>query len=192
MLSPLASALGGRPAERIALTSMPLGLAIAIAIMVALKRAGAPLVYLLGGWAPPLGIVLRADGLSAVMMAITAVVIGAVGVFGRTDFRTPSDSVEARAPFAFWILLLAVWGALNMVFLGGDLFTLYVALELLTFAAVPLVCLDGRAEIGVSSRMPMPIALAPRPPCEPVHMRWILEPLGRLTGPLRDFLPMPR
>jgi len=37
------------------LTSMPLGLAIATAIMVALKRAGAPLVYLLGGWAPPAG-----------------------------------------------------------------------------------------------------------------------------------------
>ena len=33
-----------------------------------------------------------------------------------------------------------------MVFLGGDLFNLYVALELLTFAAVPLVSLDGRAE----------------------------------------------
>jgi multicomponent Na+:H+ antiporter subunit D len=33
---------------------------------------------------------------------------------------------------------------LNTVFLGGDLFTLYVAMELLTFAAVPLVCLDGR------------------------------------------------
>ena len=29
---------------------------------------------------------------------------------------------------------------------GGDLFNLYVALELLTFAAVPLVSLDGRAE----------------------------------------------
>jgi multicomponent Na+:H+ antiporter subunit D len=29
---------------------------------------------------------------------------------------------------------------------SGDLFTLYVALELLTFAAVPLVCLDGRGE----------------------------------------------
>ena len=43
-------------------------------------------------------------------------------------------------------MLLAIWGALNTVFLGGDLFTLYVALELLTFAAVPLVCLDGRAE----------------------------------------------
>jgi formate hydrogenlyase subunit 3/multisubunit Na+/H+ antiporter MnhD subunit len=43
-------------------------------------------------------------------------------------------------------LLLAVWAALNAVFLGADLFNLFVALELLTFAAVPLVCLDGRAE----------------------------------------------
>ncbi|WP_283848228.1 proton-conducting transporter membrane subunit [Bradyrhizobium sp. NAS80.1] len=41
---------------------------------------------------------------------------------------------------------MAIWGALNTIFLGGDLFTLYVALELLTFAAVPLVSLDGRAE----------------------------------------------
>ena len=63
----------------------------------------------------------------------------------RTSY-TPAGSVEARAAFAFWIFLLAIWGALNTVFLGGDLFTLYVALELLTFAAVPLVCLDGRAE----------------------------------------------
>src|SRR5262249_57900106 len=83
---------------------------------------------------------------SAVMMAITAVVVGAVGIFARADFATPEGSSEARAPFAFWILLLAVWGALDTVFLGGDLFTLYVALELLTFAAVPLVSLDGRAE----------------------------------------------
>ncbi len=73
-------------------------------------------------------------------------VICAVGVFAHADFRTPEGSVEARAPFAFWILLLAIWGALNTVFLSGDLFTLYVGLELLTFAAVPLVCLDGRAE----------------------------------------------
>jgi len=69
-----------------------------------------------------------------------------IGVFARADFRIAAGEVEARAPFAFWILLLAIWGALNTVFLGGDLFTLYVALELLTFAAVPLVCLDGRAE----------------------------------------------
>src|SRR5262245_49007279 len=138
----LALAAGGRHVERLALGTMPLGLAIAGAIPVAMRQAGAPLVYLLGAWPPPLGVALRADGLSAVMLAITAVVIGAIGLFAHADFRTPAETNEARAPFAFWILLLAVWGALNTVFLAGDLFSLYVALELLTFAAVPLVCLD--------------------------------------------------
>jgi formate hydrogenlyase subunit 3/multisubunit Na+/H+ antiporter MnhD subunit len=142
----LAFAAGGRHVERVAFATMPLGLAIAVAIAVTLRQTGSPLAYLLGGWAPPLGVALRADGLSTVMMMITAVVICAVGLFARADFRTPAGSPEARAPFAFWILLVAIWGALNTVFLAGDLFTLYVALELVTFAAVPLVSLDGRAE----------------------------------------------
>jgi multicomponent Na+:H+ antiporter subunit D len=140
----LAFLAGGRHGERIAFATMPVGFAIAVAILFALRRTGGPLVYLLGGWAPPLGVALRADGLSAVMMMTTAVVICAVGVFAYADFRTPAR--DARAPSAFWMLLLAIWSALNTIFLGGDLFTLYVALELLTFAAVPLVCLDGRAE----------------------------------------------
>jgi len=142
----LAFAAGGRQVERIAALTLPLGLAIAVAIAVAVWQTDGPLVYLLGGWAPPLGVALRADGLSAVMMTITAAVICAVGVFARADFRTPVGSIESRASFAFWILLLGVWSGLNTVFLSGDLFTSYVALELLTFAAVPLVSLDGRAE----------------------------------------------
>ncbi|HEY2528356.1 MAG TPA: proton-conducting transporter membrane subunit [Xanthobacteraceae bacterium] len=140
----LAFLAGGHHIERIAFATMPLGFAIAVATLVALWRAGGPLVYLLGGWAPPLGVALRADGLSAVMMMTVAVVICAVGVYAYPDFRSPAEG--GRAPSAFWLLLLAIWGALNTVFLGGDLFTLYVALELVTFAAVPLVCLEGRAE----------------------------------------------
>ncbi len=147
----LALAFGGRHAERIVLALMPLGLALALAIAAAVLRAGAPLVYVVGGWAPPLGIALRADGLSAAMMITTAVVISAVGLFARAEFRTPPDVGEARAPLAFWTLLLALWGALNAVLLGDDLFNLFVALELLTFSAVPLVCLDGRAATLVAA-----------------------------------------
>jgi len=142
----LAFVVGGRQVERIVLATMPIGLAIAVGVAVATRQVDGPLVYLLGGWEPPLGVALRADGLSAVMMVTTAVVMCAIGVFARADFVVPEGVAEARAPFAFWILLLAIWAALNTVFLGGDLFTLYVALELLTFAAVPLVSLDGRAE----------------------------------------------
>jgi formate hydrogenlyase subunit 3/multisubunit Na+/H+ antiporter MnhD subunit len=142
----LAVAVGGRNLERIALATLPLDLAVAIAIALTMAPVTGPLVYLLGAWAPPLGVALRADGLSTVMLVITAIVICAIGVYARADFRTPTGSSEARAPFAFWILLLAVWAGLNTAFVAGDLFTLYVALELLTFAAVPLVSLDGRAE----------------------------------------------
>jgi len=139
-------ALGGRYAERIALILMPAGLSVAAAIAVLLWRAGEPLVYVLGGYAPPLGIALRADGFSAVMLLTSAIVISCAGFYARANFATPQGVKEARAPFTFWVLLQAVWAALNIVSLGGDLFNLYVALELLTFAAVPLVCLDGRSE----------------------------------------------
>ena len=140
----LAFALGDRYVRQVAFTVMPVGLAIAVAILLALPRSDGLLVYLLGAWPPPLGVALRADGLSAVMLATTAIVICAVAVFAATDFRPAA--ADARAPFAFWVLLLAIWAALNTIFVGGDLFTLYVALELLTFAAVPLVSLEGRAE----------------------------------------------
>jgi multicomponent Na+:H+ antiporter subunit D len=142
----LSFVLGGRFVERIALILLPIGLAIASTIFVQVNFGYHSLEYIVGGWTPPLGIALRADGLSAAMMMAAAIVICAVGIFARADFRTAADGSETRASFAFWILLLAVWSAMNLIFVGADLFTLYVALELLTFAAVPLVSLDGRAE----------------------------------------------
>src|SRR6516165_9839349 len=141
----LSLALGGRYAERIAFIVMPTGLAVSIAILVSVWRTHNTLQYYVGNWNPPLGIALRADGLSAAMIMTTALLICGIGLFAREQFFA-QPGPEQRAPLVFWTLLLAVWGALNAVFIGSDLFNLYVALELLTFAAVPLVSLDGRAE----------------------------------------------
>lgn len=138
--------LGGRAAQRIAAVTILAGLVVVIAIAQAMRETGGQLVYLLGGWAPPLGVALRADNFALVMMLMVAVVILGIGLYARADFTTPSGVREARRPFVFWALLLAIWGSLNLMFLSGDLFTLYVALELLTFSAIPLVSLDGRAE----------------------------------------------
>jgi multicomponent Na+:H+ antiporter subunit D len=142
----LAVAAGGRYVETLARILLPAGLVLACAILGDVWQNGRSLIYVVGGWMPPLGITLRADGLSAAMMATVTIVICLVGVFAHADFSSRAGPSEARAPFVFWILLIATWGAMNMIFLGGDLFTLYVALELLTFAAIPLVCIDGRAE----------------------------------------------
>ena len=138
--------LGGRRAERIALGLMPVELAVAVAIAYFVWRSGQPLVYTLAGYAPPLGIALRADGFSAVMLVTAGLIAPAAALYARTTFATPPELTEKRAPLVFWTLLQGIQAALSLIFLGGDLFNLYVGLELLTFAAVPLVCLDGRPE----------------------------------------------
>lgn len=138
-------ALGGRYAERIAVLLMPVGLVVTAMIGIVVWRTHNVLQYFVGNWHPPLGVAFRADGFSAVMILTAALLISGIGLFARAQFGSPRQG-EARAPSVFWILLLATWGGLNAVFIGGDLFNLYVALELLTFAAVPLVSLDGRAE----------------------------------------------
>ena len=63
------------------------GSAIALAIAADIWQPRTPLAYLMGGWAPPLGIALRADGLSAIMAVTTAVVICAIGLFARAGFQ---------------------------------------------------------------------------------------------------------
>jgi formate hydrogenlyase subunit 3/multisubunit Na+/H+ antiporter MnhD subunit len=141
----LAIVAGGRHAARIALASMPVGLAVAWMIAMRVWTDGETLVYLVGDWMPPLGIALRADGLSVAMMLTTAIVIIGAGLFAHADFAPPPGGPETRGSLVFWVLLIAVWGAMNLVVMSRDLFNLYVALELLTFAAVPLVSLDGRA-----------------------------------------------
>ncbi len=142
----LALVVGGRYLGRIAVGLMLIGVAAAVGVAHAVLTGGESLQYALGGWAPPLGVTLKADGLSAVMLITSAVLMLAVGIYAQRDFRPPPGAQETRTSLAFWMLLFGVWAGLNIVFLAQDLFTLFVALELLTFSAVPLVGLDGRAE----------------------------------------------
>jgi formate hydrogenlyase subunit 3/multisubunit Na+/H+ antiporter MnhD subunit len=116
----LALALRGPYPEHIALVVMPAGVAVAVVITAELWRARSVLQYFVGGWAPALGVAFRADGLSAVMMLTSALLISGIGLFARAQFPS-SLRREARAPSVFWILLLAIWGALNAVFIGGNL-----------------------------------------------------------------------
>jgi multicomponent Na+:H+ antiporter subunit D len=141
----LGLALGGRALRTLAMITIVLGIVLMLAIADAWLQGGATLVYVLGGWLPPLGIALRADGASVVMLLAVAFVVLGIAVYARDDFAMPEGG-ESRAAWAYWLLLLSVWGSLNLVFVSGDLFTLYVALELLTFAGVPLVCLAGSGE----------------------------------------------
>jgi formate hydrogenlyase subunit 3/multisubunit Na+/H+ antiporter MnhD subunit len=138
---PLAGALLAflfpRRAAPVGLVTAFLTAASACAVLLQVAFGG-PRAYQLGGWGAPLGIDLRADGLSVLMMAMTAVVGTAVSIYARVYLATSPEKVRR-----FWPLWLFLWAALNGLFQAGDVFNLYVNLELLGLSAVALVALTG-------------------------------------------------
>ncbi len=138
----VASRLAALLATAIAL--LQLGLAIQVARSV---LAHGPLRYEIGGWGAPLGIDLYVDGLSAWMLAMTALVgLGVVAYASAYFTCTDHDRVHHHTVDMFWPLCLFLWAALNALFLSGDIFNLYVTLELLTLSAVALIGLAGTVE----------------------------------------------
>lgn len=106
--------------------------------------------YALGGWDAPLGIGWYLDGLSSLMLMTTAVVatavsLYAVGYFAPRTAKTGDGKASAREQY-FWPLWLFAWGGLNVLFMSADAFNIYVALEIISFAAVTLVALSGTVE----------------------------------------------
>lgn len=92
--------------------------------------------HAIGGWGAPLGIDLRADGLSLLMLTLTALVALGVSVYSSAYF-TREQAIR------FWPVWLFLLAALNALFLAADIFNLYVTLELLGLAAVTLTALLG-------------------------------------------------
>jgi multicomponent K+:H+ antiporter subunit D len=86
-----------------------------------------PLVYEIGNWPAPFGIVLVADRLSALMLSLTALLGLAVALYA-------SQGRDLRSRFFHPLLLFQLMG-LNGAFLTGDLFNLFVFFEVLLIAS---------------------------------------------------------
>lgn len=116
--------------------------------------------YPLGGWGAPLGIELHLDGLSAFMLLTTTIVYLCVLAFsGRYLVSRHWMELAGEGKRYFWALILLLWGTLNALFLSGDLFNLYICLELLTLAAVASTALGGGREAVVASLRYLVISL---------------------------------
>lgn len=103
----------------------------------------------LGGWGAPLGIGWRLDGLSACMLLLTALVVGAAAVYRAAE---KPEKPPSEADRYFWPLWLFLWGGLNALFLAADLFNLYVTLEFVSLAAVGLIALAGGPALAAAWR----------------------------------------
>lgn len=114
--------------------------AVSLGLWIAVARDGG-FHYGLGGWDAPLGIELRVDGLAVTFVLLTAVVAGACGIHASAYL-----ALRSAWNRYFWPLFWFLWAGLNGVWLGGDLFNLYVGLELISLAAVGLVALGGESK----------------------------------------------
>ena len=100
-----------------------------------------PQILALGENALPLGIPLYVDGLALAMLWLTGLVGLATSVYASGWLR----AVEHPSGHEYRSVALLLWAGLNALFMSGDLFNLYVALEITTLASVALVALSRGA-----------------------------------------------
>ena len=110
----------------------------------------------LGGWTPPLGISLRLDEAAVFMLFMTAIVGTGISLYARGyfSFRIGGDREQSRHHFQqryFWPLWMLMLAALNSLFLAGDIFNIYVILELIGVSAAALAALSGKPSSQIAS-----------------------------------------
>lgn len=115
--------------------------------MVGHVQTAGPLVLRVGGWLSPYGIVLVADTLAAVMLALAAFTALACALYGFAEMSA-EDEHPLRLPL--WLFLLA---GINLSFVTGDLFNLFVAFEVMLLASYALLTLETDAR-GTRQALP--------------------------------------
>lgn len=131
---------GGSRTTRIqrSLTSVAAGLNLLVAILILVATiSGQRIVAQMGLWPAPFGITLFADGLSAIMLTLTAILVAATVSFAM-------GTLDERERMNFHPLVLFLLMGVNGAFLAGDLFNLYVFFEVLLMASFVLLTLGGQ------------------------------------------------
>lgn len=118
MALPLIASVAAFAAGRRAAPGIGIVTAVILTFLTIMAGAGllrhGPVRYALGGWAPPLGIGWRLDGLSALMLMATALVGTGISVYALGYFAPRATADPKQRDFVkqqyFWPLWLFTWG----------------------------------------------------------------------------------
>ena len=96
------------------------------------------LEYNLGGWLPPLGILIKVDMLSLYFLVLTNIlmfllIFYSIGYIGHHEGK-------------YYVLLFIIWGAMQGILVTGDIFNFYVMLELVLITSAPLIAFKRNRE----------------------------------------------
>lgn len=138
MLALLAAMWRPQVARLVAVTAAATSLAASVTGLIRVVSDG-PLRHDLGGWPPPIGIEYVLDPLSAFMASMIAL-IGLLVVLYPPAAAFGDEPVRGQPLHTLVLLLLT--GLMGVV-LSGDLFHLFVFIEIYALATYPLVALGG-------------------------------------------------
>ena len=128
-----------RVQRTIALSTLTAVLGMAVALLVEVDRHG-PVSVQAGGWPAPVGITLIADRFSAIMLVVASVMLLSVLVYAIGQPGAERNHV------GFQSIYLVLAAGVAAAFLTGDLFNLFVAIEMMLTASYVLITLGGRLE----------------------------------------------
>ena len=103
-------------------------------------RQYSTVVYKIGGWIPPLGICLVLDGFSAFMLVTLNLVSFLIAIYSINYMEKYTDK------YKFYSLFMLMVAGMNGVILTGDIFNLFVFLEIASVASYALVAFGVEAE----------------------------------------------
>jgi multicomponent Na+:H+ antiporter subunit D len=121
----------------LSLAAVAVYLAAGVSLLYQVHLQGIAVLHV-AGWPAPYGIALAADRLSALMIAVTGIVYGAVVAYSRAEM----DADHIRR--GYYALLHILIGGISGAFVTGDLFNLYVWFEVMLMASFALLVLGRR------------------------------------------------
>jgi multicomponent Na+:H+ antiporter subunit D len=128
-----------RVQRTITLSTLTAVLAMSVALLVEVDRHG-PVSVQAGGWPAPVGITLIADRFSAIMLVVASVMLLSVLVYAIGQPGAERNHV------GFQSIYLVLAAGVAAAFLTGDLFNLFVSIEMMLTASYVLITLGGRLE----------------------------------------------
>ncbi|MBF0199997.1 MAG: CoA-disulfide reductase [Desulfamplus sp.] len=139
LLLTLIGPLGPRVAYGLLIGALSLSLGASLATMVRVVQTGQAIHYYMGDWLPPMGIELVIDHLSAAVLVMIGVCALLSGIY---SMHTAGQDNHDRLNNYYALFSLLVTGLLGMAS-AGDVFNLYVLLEISALASYGLLARGG-------------------------------------------------
>ncbi|MBW4705522.1 MULTISPECIES: Na+/H+ antiporter subunit D [unclassified Micromonospora] len=124
----------------VSVVALGTNLVVAVLLLVRAHRDG-PVVTEVGGWPAPVGIVLVADQLAALMLVVSSAVTLCVLLYSIGQGR--AETSESAPVSIYHPTYLVLTAGITNAFLAGDLFNLFVGFEILLAASFVLITLGG-------------------------------------------------